>query len=333
MSSPEYGGGPNPIAQFQQDVQNFDSSPNSLQGILGQLESGIAPTVAQSELQAALAGNQYSVNQQQYGLTSTNLEQQAANQLGQLGIGYEQIGLQGQGLAAQAGLLGTTTGLEQQGWGLEQQNWALQQQGFGLEQQQYGVSATQYPEQLAEAALNYNVNRENLVGNMAASGALNTQGSTQQQNVLLANYGFQRADIGRAQELAALGQQQTLLGQQEAGIGQQQAVLGQAATTAQQQYSAADIARQQQNLQLVAQQNGLSVQEVQQQLAYGLSQAGLDLQQNLPQLLNSLSSIYGGDLSQVEGAAGELGLLGGTSLANIGNMSNVNVYSPGVPYG
>ena len=134
-------------------------------------------------------------------------------------------------------------------------------------------------------------------------------GSGQQQNLLSQNYGWQVADINRAQ---------------------QQSVLQQQATTAQQQYSAADIARQQENLALVAKANGLSVQEVQQQLGYGLAQAGLDLQQNLPQLLNSLSSIYGGDLAAVQGAAGQLGLLGTTGLAQVGNQSGLNLYSPGV---
>src|SRR5215472_2222942 len=102
MSDAAYGGGPNPVSQFQQDVQNFSGSPNSLQNILSQIEGGVAPGVAQSNLQAALAGNQFNLNQQQYGLTATNLEQQAANQLAQLGISGQQIGLQGQGLQAQA---------------------------------------------------------------------------------------------------------------------------------------------------------------------------------------------------------------------------------------
>jgi hypothetical protein len=288
MTDAAYGGGPNPVSQFQADVSNFSGSPNSLQQILGQVESGIAPTLAQSELQAALAGNQYNLNQEQYGLTGTNLEQQAANQLAQLGISGQQLGLQGQGLQAQAGLLGVTTGLEQQEYGLQQQ---------------------QYPEQLSEAALNYQYNRQNLTGNLAAGGATNTVGARNQENLLAQNYQWQTADIGRAQKEAQLQQQ---------------------GTTAQQQYSAADIARQQQNLALVAESNGLSAQEVQQQLSYGLAQAGLDVKQNLPQLLNSLSQIYGGDLSQVEGAAGQLGLLGGTSLANVGNSSGVNLYSPGV---
>lgn len=285
-----YGGNTtfNPVQMFQNDIAGFNGSPNALQNILGQVEGTVAPQLAQSSLQAALAGNQYNLNQQQYGLTSTNLEQQAANQLAQLGISQQQLGLQGQGLQAEAGLLGTTTGLEQKEYGLQQQ---------------------QYPEQLAEAALNYANNQQNLSGNLAASGATNTVGAKNQQNLLSQNYQWQTADINRAQQEAALQQQ---------------------GTTAQQQYSAADLARQQQNLQLVAESNGLSVQEVQQQLGYGLAQAGLDVQQNLPQLLNSLSTIYGGDLSAVEGAAGSLGLLGGTSLANVGSTSGVNLYSPGV---
>jgi hypothetical protein len=287
-----YGSGP--VATFQQDVANFNGSSNTLQNILGQVESSTAPQQSIYQLQTALAGNQFNTNTEQYNLTNTQLEQQSANQLAQLGISGQQIGLQGQGLAAQASLLGTTSGLEAQEYGLQQQ---------------------QYPEQQAEAALNYQNNRQNLQGNLASTGALNTVGSRNQQNLLSQNYGWQTADINRAQQQSALEQQGTL---------------------AQQQYSAADIARQQQNLQLVAQSNGLSIQEVQQQLGYGLAQSGLDYQQALPQLLNSLSGIYEGELSTAEGAAGSLGLLGGTSLA-IGDASGLNLapggLSPGVSNG
>jgi hypothetical protein len=295
MTDPAYGAaqsggaaGANPVTEFQQDVAGFNGSPNTLQQILGQVESSTAPQQSLSALQAALAGNQFNINTEQFKLSDTNLEQQAANQEAQLGISGQQLGLQGQGLQAQAGLLGTTTGLEQQEYGLQQQ---------------------QYPEQLAEAALNYGANQQSLTGNLAASGATNTVGAKTQENLLSQNYGYQTADINRAQQESALQQQ---------------------GTTAQQQYSAADLARQQQNLSLVAQSNGLSQQEVAQQLGYGLAQSGLDYQQNLPQLLNSLSGIYEGDLGTAEGAAGELGLLGGTSISSIGASSGLNLYSPGV---
>jgi hypothetical protein len=288
MTDAAYGGGPNPVSQFQQDVSNFNGSPNTLQNILGQVESSTAPQMALGNLQTALAGNQFNLNTEQYNLSNTQLEQSAANQLAQLGISGQQIGLQGQGLQAQAGLLGVTTGLEQQEYGLQQQ---------------------QYPEQLAEATLNYQNNAENLFGNAAASGASNTTGFKNQQNLLNSNYQWQTADINRAQQESQLQQQ---------------------GTTAQQQYSAADIARQQQNLGLVAQGNGLSIQQVQQQLGYGLAQSGLDYQQNLPQLLNSLTGIYSGELNTAEQSAGTLGLLGGTSIANIGAASGLNLYSPGV---
>src|SRR6202451_1581742 len=300
MTDPAYGtaqsgGAPgvNPVQEFQQDVAGFNGSPNTLQQILGQVESSTAPQQSLSALQAALAGNQFNINTEQYQLSNTNLEQQAANQEAQLGISGEQLGLQGQGLQAQAGLLGTTTGLEQQEYGLQQQ---------------------QYPEQLAEAALNYGANQQSLTGNLAAAGATNTVGAKTQENLLSQDYGYQQADINRAQQESALQQQ---------------------GTTAQQQYSAGDLARQQQNLALVATSNGLSQQEVAQQLGYGLAQSGLDYEQNLPQLLNSLSGIYEGQLGTAEGAAGELGLLGGTSLSpsqvsGIGASSGLNLISPGV---
>jgi hypothetical protein len=285
---PAYGSGPNPVAQFQADVQNFNNSPNSLQNILGQIEGSQGPQMGIYNLQSALAGNQYNLNTKQYQLSTGNLEQQAANQLAQLGISGQQIGLQGQGLQAEAGLLGTTT---------------------GLEQQEYAQQQTQYPEQLNEAALNYGYNKQNLAGNLASQGATNTVGSRQQQHLLDTNYYYQVADITRAKNLSQLQQQ---------------------GTTAQQQYSAAEIARQQQNLALVAQSNGLSIQEVQQQLGYGLAQAGLDYQQNLPQLLNSLAGIYSGEFNLAQQAGASAGLLGNTSLAQVGNTSGLNLYSPGV---
>jgi hypothetical protein len=283
----------NPVAGFQQDIQNFQNSPNNLQNILGQLEGATAPQQSISALQTALAGNQYNINTQQYDLSNQNLIQQAANQEAQLGISGQQLNIQGAGLQAQAGLLGTTTGLEQQEYGLQQQ---------------------QYPEQLAEAALNFGANQQSLTGNLAASGATDTVGAKTQQNLLSQNYGYQQADINRAQQESQLQQQ---------------------GTTAQQQYSAGDLARQQQNLALVAESNGLSQQEVAQQLGYGLAQSNLDYQQNLPQLLNSLSGIYEGELGTAEGAAGSLGLLGGTSLSpsqvsGIGASSGLNLLSPGV---
>jgi hypothetical protein len=284
-----YGATPASVdSAFLSDVAGFQNSPNSLQQILGQVEGTIAPGMSAADLQAALAGNQFGTNLSQYQLTGTNLINQAANQLGQYGISAAQLKLQGQGLQAEAGLLGTTS---------------------GLEQQEYGLQKQQYPEQLAEAALNFQNNQRNLTGNLAAAGATNTVGGGAQQNLLSQNYAWQTADIGRAQKEAELQQQGTL---------------------AQQQYSAADIARQQQNLALVAQANGLSQQEVVQQLGYGLKQAGLDVQQSIPQLLNSLTQIYGGNLSQVEGAAGQLGLLGGTPLGQAATNSGVNLYSPGV---
>lgn len=276
------------VQQFEQESQQFSNSPNSLQAILGQLESGVAPQQAISQLQAALAGNQYNLAGEQYGLTNANLESQAAYQLAQAGISQEQLGLQGQGLAAQAGLLGTTS---------------------GLEQAEYGWQSTQYPEQQAEALLNYNANKQSLQGNLAASGASSTTGAQTQQNLLSKNYQYQKEDITRAQD---------------------EAYFQQLGTLAQQKYSAGDIARQQENLGLVAQSNGLSTQEVQQQLAYGLAQSGLDYQQALPQLLGQLSSIYAGELGTAEGAAGEAGLLAGSTIGNVGANSGLNLYSPGV---
>jgi hypothetical protein len=69
---------------------------------------------------------------------------------------------------------------------------------------------------------------------------------------------------------------------------------------------------------------------VAQQLGYGLSQSGLDYEQNLPQLLNSLSSIYSGELSTAEGAGASIGLLSPSQISNVGSNAGINMFSPGV---
>lgn len=245
--------------------------------------------------------------------------QQALSQLqaalagNQYNLAGQQLGLTDTNLEQQAAYQLAQGGINMQQIGLQGQGLAAQAGLLGTtsqaEQYEAGLQAQQYPEQLAEAALNYGANKQSLQGNLAASGATNTVGAKTQQNLLDKNYQYQQADINRAGK---------------------EAFTQQVATLAQQKYSAGDIARQQQNLQLVAESNGLSMQEVQQQLGYGLAQSGLDYQEALPQLLGSLSSIYAGELGTAEGAAGEAGLLSGSALGNVQQHSGLNLYSPGV---
>jgi len=281
-------------------VSEFQTDISNFSGSPNTLQNILGQLEDATAPQQALSSLQAALAGNQFNL--------AGAQYGLTGTNLEQ---QAANQEAQLGISGQQLGL--QGLGLQQQAQLLGTT-TGLEQQEYGIQQQQYPEQLAEAALNYGANKQSLTGNLAAQGATNTTGAKTQQNLLSKDYQYQQADINRAQQLSQLQQQ---------------------GTTAQQQYSAADIANQQQNLALVAQSNGLNQQEVAQQLGYGLSQAGLDYQQALPQLLNSLSTIYSGELGTAEGAAGEVGLLGGTSLSpsqvsGVGNAAGLNLFSPGV---
>src|ERR1700731_1648111 len=95
---------------------------------------------------------------------------------------------------------------------------------------------------------------QNLSSSGAIGGTLNTQGHKQQVGAQQQSYGFQQADISRAQQNAALGQQS-----EEQGYN----------------YSVGDIARSQQNLQLAAAANGLSQEQLLSQFGQGLSSLGV----------------------------------------------------------
>jgi hypothetical protein len=239
-----------------------------------------------------------------------NLYGQVAPTVAQSGVSMadlmQQIGLTVPGLNVQmaGGELGLQLGEEQLGVSQEQNQLsqsdvaaqeALLGTESGLEQQEYGLQSQQYPEQLAEAAQQYATNKSTMQSSQAGSGTMNTAGAGQAQSNLTQQYGWQQADINRNQQLAALGQQ---------------------GTVAQQKYDASALARQEQNLQLAAQANGISVQQLIQQWQSGMFQLGE--QADPTSLYTQYLSQEGQGVSALGGVLSQGALLGG--LGGIGTL-------------
>lgn len=221
----------------------------------------------------------------------------------QLALGQQQLSLYGPEVGAQqayntalAGYQGQQIGLSNQKLGIQQT--ALQQQGAqqqaqqGFEQQQYGLQQGQYPEQYAEAQLAYQNAMMNTQGQQAISGTQNTVGGKQDISTLNQNYGFQKQDIARAQALSQLGQQSELSGYQ---------------------YSQEQLQNAGQQLNLMAQANGISQQQMLTMLNYGNQQAGLGAQQDIISLLSSMAGTAGGQVSAAGAALSPIGFASGAN--------------------
>jgi hypothetical protein len=267
-TDPAYGS-PDTSATYNTDVSSAINSANPFQQIAGQLASGASNQVAAGNLGVASAEANYGLTNAQQAVSNQYNNALAGYQLGQLGIGQQQLGIQGQSLQQQQQLLGVQTGVEQGQYGLQQQV---------------------YPEEQAEATANYNEQQSQLQGGLAASGALNTKGSTQQQTLLGQNYAWQTADIARAQQEAQLGQVGTVAGQQ---------------------YSQEQLTNAQSNLSLLAQSNGMSEQEVYNQLAYMTANNQIQGAENPIALLNTIAQVNEGDLSGVENILSPAGFANG----------------------
>lgn len=178
------------------------------------------------------------------------------------------------------------------------------QQGFTTAE--YGVSSTQYPEQLAEAAQQNKLANQQLSTTGAATGTLNTQGQASSVQNQALQYGWQQQDIGRQAQLAQLGQ--------ESGLS---------AT----QYSLGDIARSEQNLQLTAAANGLSVEQLKAQYAQGVEQTGTGAESDLTQLYTQYLSQQGSQVGDVAAAGAQLGLLSPGQILSQGQTSGLNLNS------
>jgi hypothetical protein len=280
IAQPNQAATANSAAGFNAADQAALNSANPFQQIVGQLGAGAANQVAAGNLGIASAEANYGLTNAQQAVSNEYNNTLAGYQLGQLGISQQQLGIQGTSLQQQQQLQGVQTGVEQATYGLQQQV---------------------YPEEQAEATANYNEQQSQLQGGLAASGALNTKGSTQQQTLLGQNYAWQQADIGRAQQEAQLGQQATVAGQQ---------------------YSEEQINNAQSNLSLLAQANGMSEQEVYNQLAYMTANNQIQGAENPIALLNTIAQINQGDLTGTENLISPAGFANG----------GLN-YFPGMPAG
>lgn len=145
--------------------------------------------------------------------------------------------------------------------------------------------------------------------------------------------GYQLGQLGINQQ--QLGVRQTALTQQEAlqgieqpiqtsglvgslaaqgalntkGSGQQQQLLG-----AQQKYTNEQLQNAQSQLNLLGQSNGMSQQEVYNQLAYMTSEGQLQGFEDPIQLLNTIAQVYEGGLSGLENVLGPAGFASGINL-------------------
>ncbi len=237
--------------------------PPEAQTILGAVTAQNAPALAGQNLQMAAYQQQLGNIQPQLQEQQDFTSQEAGYQLGQLGISNQQTGLSQQGTA--------------QSYGVTQAEQALQQQGiFGAQQSQ---------------ALNFKNQMQSIIGGSAASGALNTEGSKQQQSTA------QTENTLAAQGLQRQGQQ---LGLQE-------------------QLSAGDYARAQQNYGLIGQANGLSQQEVYTRLQNGLQQLGQGATQNQDALVAQMGGVLSSEAQGVGSTVSIAGLQGGiNTLAGLG---------------
>ena len=179
------------------------------------------------------------------------------------------------------------TGLQSQGLA-QQASTAAQQQG--IEQAQYGVQSGQYPEQMQQAAL---ANANAVIGEESSSaigGTLNTTAHQRRQATQGAEYGWQQADIFRNQQLAQLGQQS-----EQAGFAGQES----------------QIANQRQQLGLAAQGQGLSAQQAQDQLGFGLQQAGISATGDVLGYLGQAGAAQGGMAQTYAAGLSQAAMYGG----------------------
>jgi hypothetical protein len=236
-----------PNSSYYAAIQADMASNNPATSLVGATAAASAPSIAQQQL--SVAGTE-----QQLADTGPGLQQQG--DYAALMAGYQKGGL---------GINEQQTALQQQG---TEQNYALQQQGF---QEQAQKNQLQFTQALQSA-----------VGGSAASGALNTQGSKQQQ---------------------------TTIGQEAQWAGQD--------LSRQEQLSAGDFARAQQNYGLIAQANGLSVDEVNTRLQYGLQQLGENADPTA--LVSQAGNALSGETQGVGSVLSQAGLEGGmNALAALG---------------
>lgn len=181
-------------------------------------------------------------------------------------------------------------GLQSQGLASQAATAGKQQ---GLEEAGFGVQQTAFPEQQAEATLANERAQRGLADQGAISGTLNTEGHGRDVAAQSAQYGWNMADIYRNQRLSELGQQSEEVGfkGQEESIANARAQLG-----------------------LSAQGQGLSAQQVTDQLKFGLGQLGVS--SSPEQYLASIANAQSGEAQALAGVGSAGALIGGLGPMN-----------------
>lgn len=165
-----------------------------------------------------------------------------------------------------------------------------------LEQQEYATTATKYPQEAAEAAQTYKMKLQSEQGAIATSGAEGTTGAKSTLTTLSKQYGWKLQTITRSETLATLEQKGTL---------------------ATQKYTTEQLSNAQTNLQLLAEQNGLSQTEVVTRLNYSIAQNKLGANETLISLMTKLGTIWSGTETKV-----------GTTIGLGGYASGINLFTP-----
>ena len=304
------------VSYYQQVQQNLAPTPQTGFSSIGPSSlftspETVSPSVTgaiQAQNAPALAnqGLQESLLQKQMGQLGPDLQQagdyataMAGYQLGGQDINAQQVGLQQQGTEQNYGISQQQRNLQQQG---TEQNYGISQQQFGLEQQ--GLQ-----QQQAQQALSFQNQMQGIIGGEAASGALNTQGSKQQQSTAQQQNVFANQTIGREQQSLGLNEQSAAgqFSRTEQGYGLQN------------QLSAGDYARAQQNYGLIGQANGLAQQEVKTRLQSGLQQLGESSGATADSLASQMGGVLSGESTGVGSTLSQAGLLGGLNpLAGLG---------------
>lgn len=256
-----------------------------------------ASQIASPTYERSIAGYLYGG----YGAGIATAQLKGAVASGALGLSPAQLALNEQNLISTTGFTFASAMLGYQGLGLQSQTLARQAsiagQTQGVEQAAYGVAQTQYPQQAQEAAQKYAMTQFGLQSQAAGAGTLGTQGSRLAQQTAAQQYSWQLATIYRNQQLAQLSQQQEQLGFQTKAGG---------------------YANAQQQLALSAKQQGLSAQELQERLAFGLSQLGINA--TPANLLASAAQAQTGEATQIKAYLSQAGLLGGVSANVLGGQ-------------
>jgi hypothetical protein len=204
-------------------------------------------------------GESTAPQQAQYGQQFAQYQQQ----LGDLGPGLQQQADYGAGMLAYQ-LAGT---------GINNQQTQLQQQGT---EQQYQLTQQAQQEQAQKNQLNFANQMQSLIGGRAASGSLNTGGSTRDQTTLATQEQWANADLSR-----------------------------------QEQQTAGDYARAEANYELVGKANGISAAEAKTRFKYGLEQLGEGADPST--LMAQAGNVASGAIQGVGGTIANAYMIGGAN--------------------